>query len=112
MSFSKKRVELALFLNVVHQNVGDDCGKIAKSWQVSPQRSAWMRKNAAKNPKENGSRQFAEFLKQGPPHQGKVYKSGDRQTSFAPSLRILADMGENAYLVGRRAFRSAFFKVV
>jgi len=28
------------------------------------------------------------------PHQGQVYESGGRQTSFAPSLRILADMGE------------------
>ncbi|MEM7156970.1 MAG: penicillin acylase family protein [Myxococcota bacterium] len=28
------------------------------------------------------------------PHQGQVYRSGNRATSFAPSLRIIADMGE------------------
>jgi penicillin amidase len=29
------------------------------------------------------------------PHQGQVYKSAGRQTSFAPSLRVMADMGED-----------------
>jgi penicillin amidase len=28
------------------------------------------------------------------PHQGQVYKSAGRQTSFAPSLRVMADMGD------------------
>jgi len=30
------------------------------------------------------------------PHQGQVYTSGGRATSFAPSLRILVDLGEQA----------------
>ncbi len=29
------------------------------------------------------------------PHQGQVYQSGGRTTSFAPSLRFIADMGED-----------------
>jgi len=29
------------------------------------------------------------------PHQGQVYKSGGRDTSFAPSLRIVADLGDD-----------------
>ena len=29
------------------------------------------------------------------PHQGQIYRSGERMTSFAPSLRIVADMGED-----------------
>ena len=28
-------------------------------------------------------------------HQGQVFRSGGRQTSFAPSLRILVDMGSD-----------------
>jgi penicillin amidase len=30
------------------------------------------------------------------PHQGQIYRSAGRVTSFAPSLRIIADMGEDA----------------
>lgn len=30
------------------------------------------------------------------PHQGQIFRSGGRLTSFAPSLRILVDMGEDA----------------
>ncbi|MGB5680467.1 MAG: penicillin acylase family protein, partial [Polyangiales bacterium] len=26
------------------------------------------------------------------PHQGQIYRAGDRLTSFAPSLRLVADM--------------------
>lgn len=29
------------------------------------------------------------------PHQGQIYSSAGRQTSFAPSIRIIADMSEN-----------------
>ncbi len=29
------------------------------------------------------------------PHQGQIYESAGRQTSFAPSLRWMADMGRN-----------------
>lgn len=29
------------------------------------------------------------------PHQGQLYRSGDRLTSFAPSMRLMADMGES-----------------
>jgi len=28
------------------------------------------------------------------PHQGQIYESAGRTTSFAPSLRLLADLGE------------------
>ena len=31
----------------------------------------------------------------GTPHQGQIFQSGGRQTSFAPSIRILVDMGED-----------------
>lgn len=30
------------------------------------------------------------------PHQGQIYTSAGRQTSFAPSIRLIADMSENA----------------
>lgn len=32
------------------------------------------------------------------PHQGQIYESAGRQTSFAPSLRLLVDMGETGML--------------
>lgn len=30
------------------------------------------------------------------PHQGQIYRSGDRLTSFAPSLRLVADLADDA----------------
>jgi penicillin amidase len=32
----------------------------------------------------------------GTPHQGQIYRSGGRTTSFAPSIRIVTDMAEDA----------------
>ena len=29
------------------------------------------------------------------PHQGQIYSSSGRKTSFSPSVRLVADMGEN-----------------